>query len=218
MLIARQEERKTNLAQRRQPVQERAKQKTQQILEATARLLDEVGFDDLTTILIAKDLGISVGALYHYFPNKHSILHALGASWLSEITSALESVERLSLEEMSLEEFVDRQIEFMLGAYRNQRATLPLAQALWAIPELRDLDHEHDDIVIGHLQSMYKRLGFTQAMDELDRIGRLYLEMSHALLLTVVDQNPDRSADSLKDLKHLCVCLLVSHQQAKQQD
>ena len=78
--------------------------KTQQILDATARLLDEVGFDDLTTILIAKDLGISVGALYHYFPNKHSILHALGATWLDEITAALDAVDRLALESMDFTE------------------------------------------------------------------------------------------------------------------
>ena len=99
----------------------------------------------------------------------------------------------------------------MLIAYRNQRATLPLAQALWAIPELRDLDREHDHIVISHFQAMYQRLGFKQSMAELDRIGRLYLEMSHALLLTVVDQNQERATKSLNDVKHLCVCLLKLH-------
>ncbi|GAA6152756.1 TetR/AcrR family transcriptional regulator [Pseudoteredinibacter isoporae] len=212
MPLERQEERKTKLAPRRQPIQERAKQKTQQILDATARLLDDVGFDDLTTILIAKDLGISVGALYHYFPNKHAILYALGERWLNRMTEALEATERLDIESMSLESFVSCQLDLMLDVYREQRAILPLAQALWAIPELRELDAQHDDVVIRHFMNMYKRQGFTQSDDELGRIARLQLETSHALLLSVVDQSEERSEKSLQDLKALCCHLLNRHQ------
>ncbi|MCV6628216.1 MAG: TetR/AcrR family transcriptional regulator [Cellvibrionaceae bacterium] len=211
MPLDRQQARKAKLAPRRQPQQARAKQKTQQILDTTARLLDEVGFDDLTTILIAKELGISVGALYQYFPNKHAILHALGAVWLERMTAALAETERQAIESMDVASFIELQIDTMLTVYREQRAILPLAQALWAIPELRDLDAEHDEVVISHFMRMYKRLGFTQGERELNRIGRLHLEASHALLLTVVDQSPERSAKSLLDLKALCSHLLNRH-------
>ncbi len=211
MTLERQKDRKNKLAPRRQPIQERAKQKTQQILDATARLLDEVGFDDLTTILIAKDLGISVGALYHYFPNKHAILYALGERWLSRMTEALEATERLDIESMSLEAFIACQIDLMLDVYKEQKAILPLAQALWAIPELRELDAQHDHVVISHFSRMYQRLGFQQEEEELDRIARLHLETSHALLLTVVDQKSERSAKSLCDLKAICLFMLTKH-------
>ncbi len=211
MPLERQKDRKTKLAPRRQPIQERAKQKTQQILDATARLLDEVGFDDLTTILIAKDLGISVGALYHYFPNKHAILYALGERWLDRMTEALEATERLDIESMSLETFTACQIDLMLDVYKEQKAILPLAQALWAIPELRELDAQHDFVVISHFIRMYRRLGFEQDEEELGRIARLHLEASHALLLTVVDQNSERAAKSLSDLKAICLFMLTKH-------
>jgi len=209
--LERQQQRKTKLAPRRQPIQERAKQKTQRILDATAKLLDIVGFDDLTTILIAKDLGISVGALYHYFPNKHAILYSLGAQWLEEMTLALEETARLPLEDMPLEEFVDRQVDLMLAVYRTQRATLPLTQALWAIPELRELDEEHDNLVINHFVEMYQRLGFSKAGSELTRVGRLHLETVHALCLSIVEQDSARANESLSDLKALCVTLLSRH-------
>lgn len=211
MPLKRQQQRKTKLAPRRQPIQERAKQKTQLILDATAKLLDIVGLDDLTTILIAKDLGISVGALYHYFPNKHAILYALGARWLEEMTLALEETARLPLEGMELDAFIDRQVDLMLAVYRSQRATLPLTQALWAIPELRELDEEHDDLVINHFVAMYQRLGFTKPEQELTRIGRIHLETVHALCLSVVEQDSARAKESLGDLKALCVTLLDRH-------
>ena len=84
------EGRKRKIGSKRTPRQSRSLQRRQEILRTTATLLDRVGFDDLTTILIAKELRISVGSLYHYFPNKQAILYALGEQWLEEQTRAAE--------------------------------------------------------------------------------------------------------------------------------
>lgn len=207
----RQEKRKSELTPRRKPMQQRARERTQQILDITARLLEEVGIDDLTTILIAKELGISVGSLYHYFPNKHAILFALGEGWLEEMTAAMNDIESLNLNDMNLEQFVDAAIEKMLAVYKTQKAVLPLAQALWAIPELRDLDIQHDDLVISKLAAIFKRLNFKGSKSELERIGRVYLETTHSVLLTIVSQKTVRSKRSLDDLKAMILTLLESH-------
>ncbi len=207
----RQEKRKNTLNPRRQPVQQRARERTQQILDITARLLEEVGMDDLTTILIAKELGISVGSLYHYFPNKHAILFALGEHWLEQMTLAMNDIEALALETMSLEQYVDEALERMLSVYKAQRAVLPLAQALWSIPELRDLDIQHDTLVINSLVGIFKRLGFEESDNELGRIGRVYLEATHSVLLSVVSMRGVRSKRSLADLKLMILTLLQSH-------
>jgi len=49
------------LTPRSTPVQKRAQERREQILTITAQLLEEVGQDDLTTILVAKTVGMSVG-------------------------------------------------------------------------------------------------------------------------------------------------------------
>ncbi len=67
-----------NIAPRTSPVQGRSKLRSKQIIDVTSELLERVGFDDLNTIVIAKEVGISIGSLYHYFPNKHAILYAMG--------------------------------------------------------------------------------------------------------------------------------------------
>lgn len=211
MLKERQEKRKSALNPRRQPVQQRARERTQQILDITARLLDEVGVDDLTTILIAKELGISVGSLYHYFPNKHAIMFALGERWLEEMTVGLRDIQAFDLENMSLEQFVEAAVERMLAVYRAQKAVLPLAQALWSIPELRDLDERHDTLVITKMSGAFARLKLKGSKNELERIGRVYLESTHAVMLTVVSQKTARSKRSLEDLKAMTLALLKLH-------
>ena len=62
----RQEKRKSELSPRRKPMQQRARERTQQILDITARLLEEVGIDDLTTILIAKELEKSGDIVFQF--------------------------------------------------------------------------------------------------------------------------------------------------------
>jgi len=47
------------------------------VLEAATRLLEEGSINDLTTNHIAERAGVSIGTLYHYFPNKHAILFAI---------------------------------------------------------------------------------------------------------------------------------------------
>ncbi|BFM11698.1 TetR/AcrR family transcriptional regulator [Simiduia litorea] len=203
--------RTNSITPRRQPVQERAKHRTRQILDVTAKLLGEVGFDELTTILIAKELSISVGSLYHYFPNKQAILYALGDRWLETMADALTDVAALPIEDMDLVTFIDKAIERMLEVYRDERAILPLAQAMWAVPELRDLDERHDAMIIERMMAMFVRLGFVSSPNELNRLGRAYLEMTHALSLVVVNQVESRAERTIADLKRLVLCLLEPH-------
>jgi AcrR family transcriptional regulator len=197
------------LAARRKPTQARALERRQQILDITAQLLDEVGFDDLTTILIAKRLSISVGSLYHYFPNKQSVLHALASQWIVEVELALDGIDEIAEEAGSLAEFSGLSVDRMIIAYRRQQGILPLVQAIYGVPELRPLDEAHDELVINRMGKVFKHLDIQGSQVELDRLARSYLEVVHALALVVVQQKGRRAKRTLDDLKAMVNCLLT---------
>lgn len=199
------------LSPRRAPLQRRSVERSEQILQVTAALLDAVGFDALTTILIAEEIGISVGTLYHYFPNKHAILHAMAERWLSEVEGALDEIDRWPVGELSPEEFVNRLIERQLRVYRAQQGILHLVQAMFAVPELRELDERHDALVIERMSRAFARYGVRGSQRELQRLGRAWLELTHALLLVVVNQRGIRARRTLDDLKRLGVCLIAPY-------
>jgi AcrR family transcriptional regulator len=119
------------LSPRSTPIQKRALARREQILAATAGLLEEVGQDDLTTILVAKRVGVSVGTLYHYFPNKYAILYALAEQWLGEWNLALLELEAHKIESISLKKFVEKVLDRTLLVYKNQSGILPLVQAMF---------------------------------------------------------------------------------------
>ncbi|MDE0748210.1 MAG: TetR/AcrR family transcriptional regulator [Porticoccaceae bacterium] len=196
------------LSPRSKPVQKRALARREQILAATAVLLEEVGQDDLTTILVAKRVGVSVGTLYHYFPNKYAILYALAEQWLGEWNLALLELEAHKIESLSLKKFVEKVMDRTLLVYKNQSGILPLVQAMFGVPELKELDSQHDELIIASMARMFRRLEISDDEAELSRLGSEWMEVSHALLLVIVDQNPTDSARSLSDLKFLSLCLL----------
>lgn len=62
---------------RRRPVQQRSAQRVEKMLESCAQLIDEVGYDGLTTTLIAERAGVAVGSLYQFFPDKRAVVQEL---------------------------------------------------------------------------------------------------------------------------------------------
>ncbi|CAN5268559.1 TetR/AcrR family transcriptional regulator [soil metagenome] len=68
---------KTPIAPRKAPRQERAQATVEAILEATAAVLREEGYDGLTTNKVAEAAGVSVGSLYQYYPGKDALVTAV---------------------------------------------------------------------------------------------------------------------------------------------
>lgn len=193
---------------RAQPVQKRAQERRNLILGITAELLEEVGQDDLTTILVAKRAGVSVGTLYHYFPNKYAIMYALAEQWVGEMDVALQALEVEPVENYSVKRFVEGSVERMLAVYTNQQGLLPLVQAMYGVPELKELDLVHDELIITSMARMFKRMDISSKANELARLGRTYLELSHALIIVAVNQNKTDAEKTLSELKFLNLSLL----------
>ncbi len=83
---------------RRTPVQQRSRERVQDILNATGELLGEGGVDAVTTRALAERANISVAAVYQYFPNRDAIIDAYLEQATSLIdASVLETVLKLEL-------------------------------------------------------------------------------------------------------------------------
>ncbi|MEY9489616.1 AcrR family transcriptional regulator [Streptomyces calvus] len=62
---------------RRAPVQRRSAERLARILDACAELLDEAGYDDLSTRAVAQRAGVPIGSVYRFFGNKRQMADAL---------------------------------------------------------------------------------------------------------------------------------------------
>lgn len=62
---------------RRVPVQGRSLARVQRMLDACAALVDEAGYEALTTTLLAERAGVAIGSVYQFFPDKRAVVQAL---------------------------------------------------------------------------------------------------------------------------------------------
>ncbi len=81
---------KPALHPRKTPVQARSAVTVDAILDATLQVLVACGKERLTTTLVARRAGVSVGTLYQYFPNKSALLQAALRRHMEEIRQAID--------------------------------------------------------------------------------------------------------------------------------
>ncbi|GHI08862.1 TetR family transcriptional regulator [Streptomyces cellostaticus] len=81
---------------RRAPVQRRSAERLTRILDACADLLDEVGYDALSTRAVALRAEVPIGSVYRFFGNKRQMADALAQRNLERYTERV--TERLKQE------------------------------------------------------------------------------------------------------------------------
>ncbi|MFE1981609.1 TetR family transcriptional regulator [Streptomyces mirabilis] len=74
---------------RRAPVQRRSAERLTRILDACADLLDEVGYDALSTRAVAQRAGVPIGSVYRFFGNKRAMADALAQRNLERYTEGV---------------------------------------------------------------------------------------------------------------------------------
>lgn len=79
---------------RRTPIQQRSADRLARILDACAELLDETGYENLSTRAVAVRAGVPIGSVYRFFGNKRAMAIALAHRNLDRYADGIE--QRLS--------------------------------------------------------------------------------------------------------------------------
>ncbi|PYY64383.1 TetR/AcrR family transcriptional regulator [Curtobacterium sp. MCPF17_003] len=72
---------------RNEPVQARSSARLAGLLDAAAAVIDEIGFERLTTAMVAERAGASIGTVYRYFPDRIAVVEALAIRCTQRLAS-----------------------------------------------------------------------------------------------------------------------------------
>lgn len=106
---------------RRKPSQERSLATCEALIEATARVLVEEGYDRLSTNRVAAVAGVSIGSLYQYYPNKEALVGAVLTREMASVSAVLRAAIAGNLE-APLPVFVSALVEALLQSHRENVA------------------------------------------------------------------------------------------------
>ncbi|TGD71929.1 TetR/AcrR family transcriptional regulator [Mangrovimicrobium sediminis] len=134
--------RQVELLAKQRPRQARAKRTYDAILTSASELLVEVGIERISTNLIAERAGVTVPALYRYFPNKYAVIHALGTRLMQKQNAAFATwltgfLERENASEVLYHGHVV--LRLIYDVIRNEPAGIEIFNALRAMAPLREL-------------------------------------------------------------------------------
>ena len=77
---------------RRAPIQARAKERIERVLDAAEAVFVEVGYEAATTNQIAARAETSIGSIYEFFGNKQAVAAALSTRYLRELAALYDEV------------------------------------------------------------------------------------------------------------------------------
>jgi AcrR family transcriptional regulator len=180
---------------RRVPVQDRSLRTVQRVLDAASSLLQQMPLEDVTTTRIATEAGLSIGALYRFFPDKQTVIDAIAVRHVEQFRSSLEaSVMPMIEREMAdletfdpatiLDNVVDAYIVY-LDAHPDFR-TISFGRYISAATKQREAS---PDVGLPALLKnfMLERLGISNT-PELDLMLRIVSEAGERLIAYAYEQ------------------------------
>jgi AcrR family transcriptional regulator len=105
---------------RNEPVQARSAARLSSLLDAAAEVVEEVGYERLTTAMVAERAGASIGTVYRYFPDRIAVLEGLSARAFRRFLDRVSEVYRDSRLQ-TVEERVAAAIDVYVDLYRTER-------------------------------------------------------------------------------------------------
>lgn len=173
------------LLEKNKPRQERAKRTYEAILAAAAELLIGVGVERISTNLIADRAGITVPALYRYFPNKYAVLNALGTDLMDVQNQVFQQWFDTNLaggDPRVLLDNIYNLLQQTCDVTRAQTGGLEIVQALRAVAPLQDLRLTSHRIVAEQFAGMVSNVLGCPVDDTLRLQARMTIDMGYAVV------------------------------------
>jgi AcrR family transcriptional regulator len=194
------------LLEKNKPRQERAKRTYESILNATAALLIEVGVERVSTNLIAERAGITVPAVYRYFPNKYAVLHALGAVVMDKQNQVCQDWFNAYSTEGGSHALLENLHELLTFTYRitkEQPAGREILQCLRAVAPLQELRLRSHEIVAEQFSAMLAQIIGGTEHKQLSLHGRLSIDTGYAIVEMALEDTAIPAADTLREGAHM---------------
>ncbi len=181
MTIAR---RQVELLEKNRPRQARAKRTYEAILKAAAELLIEVGVERISTNLIAERAGITVPALYRYFPNKYAVINALGAGLMDAQNRVFQEwfEAHMSGGDADLLGNIHEVLKLTYDVTLGQHGGLEIAQALRAVAPLQDLRLTSHDLVADQFAGYVAEVIGSEVTDAIRQRARVTVEVGYGIV------------------------------------
>jgi len=181
------------------------------MLDACAHLVDQVGYEALTTTLLAERAGVAIGSVYQFFPDKRAIVQALALrnveSYLARLSARLEAVDFDHWWDV-----VDAAIDEYIAMHREVPGFRTLHFGDVVDVHLLDAERDNNAFIAEQLAGLLVDHFGAAAGPRLDFALAIAVEVGDALIKMAFRRNPEEGdAEVLTEAKTLIREYLQRH-------
>lgn len=172
------------------------------MLDACAELVDEVGYEGLSTTMLAERAGVAIGSVYQFFPDKRAIVQALT---LRNIDAYLERLsERLTTQSFAYWwEAVDAGIDEYIAMHREMPGFRTLHFGDVVDLHLLDPERANNTIIAERLAGLLVEHFGAAAGPRFTFVLTIAVETADALTKLAFRRDPDGDRAVLAEAKAL---------------
>ena len=178
------------------------------LLDATARVLTQEGYDRASTNRIAAVAGVSVGSLYQYFPNKEALAAALISRHVREMMDLIrEAISDVG--SCDLESSMRRLVRAMIDAHRVDPALHRVFDEqiprMGQLIEIESIEQEAFSLVKGYLERHRDEIS-VRDLDMATSICVTTIEaLTHEVITRRTDPTDEWTGDFVEEVTRLIV-------------
>src|SRR5437773_5029241 len=160
------------------------------MLDACAGLVDEVGYDGLTTPLLAERAGVAIGSVYQFFPDKRALVQALTMrhleTYLARVTARLDGAPLSHWWEA-----VDAAIDEYIEMHRSTPGFRSLHFGDVVDVHLLDAEQNNNTVIADRLRDVLVDRFEIHTTPRLDFAMAIAVEAGDALIKLAFRRDPD---------------------------
>ena len=194
---------------RRDPKQERSRERVEEILRVAMQLVGEKGIDAVTMREIAAAAGGPIASLYQYFPNKSSIYTMIYEQFVASMEGELRRLLTEVKTKADLFVAASAMLDIYFGAMQAEPARLDIVIAVQADKTCLNIDLDYSRRFSTMFVDACRPFVDPSRHAALERICFMMFHLSHATVRLILSRDLDQRDVYLGDYKSVLASQLL---------
>lgn len=171
---------------RRQPKQQRGRERVEKILDAAAAVFDEVGYEAATTHLIAAKAGTAIGSLYQFFPDKAAVFNAMELRHIERVKTMWAQANTPEIVQLPLRQMIQTITGAVAQLFEQPVSRVVFIQFFISRQIFQSIDESMTQEAINFMASILKQRNPNLSQSQYNLLAEVCVHSSNAVILSAL--------------------------------
>jgi AcrR family transcriptional regulator len=189
---------------RRQPKQQRGKDRVEKILDAAAAVFDRVGYEAANTHMIAAEAKTAIGSIYQFFPDKAAIFNAMELRHIERVKDMWSQFATSDIVQLPLRQLIHALTVAVAKLFEQPVSRAVFVQFFISREMFQSIDEGMTQEAIHLMASILQRKNPSLSASQCSLLAEVCVHSSNAVMLSALrssdHQHQQQLTEQIEDL------------------